>query len=257
MITAKYWLQDQRGPTHRVSLNDPNTILALSVSGIGVTYDNKYAGIDNGFFVRYNGEQKQGAIVCDLLLSADGYARYRSLADYVVNADKLYFVYNPEPINSNVVDRTEYTAEVKLRYLNKGVRSSCGDMKTTISFELVTPWCTVETITATGTATITAGGQLGTSVKITTTSALTNPVLTMTDADGEFQRLALTTTKASGIVFEYSNHYYDSHIHIGTADGIQYADLSTAIFGHSRKAFTLALSGASMTIEVKKWWRTV
>lgn len=233
-----------------VQLNGENGIMFVDVTGMGAEFDESYGKISDGYFLTTQREGAQQTIAGTLVFKgADCKEKYKAFADYVLNADKLVFLYKPDGI-------TEYRRDISVKFLSRG-GANWNLLQVASSFVCLTPWYTVETLTGTGSISVSVGGQIGTSVKVRTTSALTNPVLTMTDSDGEFQRLSLTTTKASGTVFEYSNHYYDSHIYIGTADGIQYADLSTAIFGHSRKAFTLALSGASMTIEVKRWWRTI
>lgn len=224
-------------------------IIATNLTGLGYTPGSSYSKVSAGYYRQTGENEKMQPCGLTLNFTQNAYTNYKWLLDWMIDAGEWDYVYNPGD--------GEYRRRVTLEYINKPEKNKVGHLVSQMSLVTLTPWYTVETITATGTASIGAGGQIGTSVKVRTTSALTNPVLTMTDADGEFQRLSLTVTKASGTVFEYSNHYYDSHIYIGTADGIQYADLSTAIFGHSRKAFTLALSGASMTIEVKRWWRTI
>lgn len=231
------------------SLNGEDGLWLLTPSGMGATMATTYASITDGFFSCTENKAKQGTIAGELAWVSNAYSGYKSLVDAMLSSDSLTIGYNP--------NGTEYKADVKLNYITKGESYGGKILRAPISFIMLTPWYTTETITATGTATIAAGGQLVTSVRVQTTTDLTNPVLTMTDADGEFQRLELTLTTASGTALEYSNHHYDSHIYYGDEDAIQYADLSTAIFGRSRKAFTLSMTGAEMTIEVKKWWRTV
>jgi len=233
----------------RIALNGENSVRFCDPAGLGFTTTSSFSYITDGFYMRTSRRQAQGSVTGTLAFTSDAYSKYQEVINAIVSAEKLVLVYDP--------NGTEYKAEVSIQFISK--TESHGDiwMEIPISFYLHTPWFTVETITATGTASITAGGQLGTSVRVQTWTELTNPRLTLTDSDGVFADVNLTLTKRAGVLLEYSNHHYDSHIIYNEEDAIQYADLSNPLFGHSRKAFTLSMTGAEMTIEVKKWWRTV
>lgn len=244
------WLSD--GTTEK-ALDGSAGILAMGISGLGANVARSIGEIGDGFFMPTSQKSyPMQSIMFDLEFRGTApYDSYQAFADWILTAERLILRYKPSSASQ------KYSRDVLLELMTKGELTRGRYLVLPVRLQCVTPWYTVSTLTGTGSVSVPAGGQLGTSVKVTTTSALTNPVLNMTDADGEFQRLSLNVTKPAGTVLEYSNHYYDSHIYIGTDDAIQYADLSTAIFGHSKKAFTLALSGAEMNIEVRRWWRTV
>lgn len=233
-----------------VQLNGENGIMFVDVTGMGAEFDESYGKISDGYFLTTQREGAQQTIAGTLIFKgAQCKEKYKAFADYVLNADKLVFLYKPDGI-------TEYRRDISVKFLSRG-GANWNLLQVASSFICLTPWYTVETLTGTGSISVSAGGHLGTSVLIRTTSALTNPVLTMTDVDGEFQRLGLTLTTASGKLLEYSNNPYDSHIYYDSQDAIGYADISKPIFRRSRKAFVIAMSGAAMTAEIRKWWRTV
>ena len=233
----------------RYGLNRENGILLTNPTGLGTVSDDSFAGINgSGFFSRVNREVTQGQVIGDLTFFSPSYTKYKSFVDTVVTGTSLQLVYDPDGI--------EYKADVELAYITKTEMVSGTYLTAPVAFYLKSLWYTEQTISGTGSVNVTAGGQAETGIKVRVTSALTNPTLTLTAGSTEIARAALTVT-TSGI-FEYSNYPDDSHIQdAGHGDLLQYVDTSYPVFGRTRSAFNVALSGAAMNVTVRKYWRSV
>lgn len=249
MSARTIFLENETGT--RYALNGENGVTMFDVSGFGVDFADTYGTISDGYFMSVDRESSQQTIPGTVVFKGTDFKqKYLAFADFCLNAKALLFCLNPD-------GSQEYKRDVQLKFISRGEPHRTYQ-DAAVSFDCLGPWYVQETKTGTGSVSITAGGQIGTTVKITTTSAITNPVLTMTDADGEFQRLELTLSTQSGKTLEYSNDPKDSHIMYNGADAIQYAaDLTAPIWGRSRKAFTISLPGAALSVTVKKCWRTV
>lgn len=228
-------------------LNREHDIMLMEPTGFGVNFANSFADIVDGFFAKTDKKQSIGQIVGDLIFTDNAYADYESFVNSILTASKLVLIYEP-------ISGSKYRADVEIAYITKSeVRG--GMYKAPIAFDLKSLWYTEETLTGTGTVSVTAGGQYETAVKVTVAAPITNPHLTIvsgadTVADVE---LAYTTTG----VFEYSNYPNDSHITDSGVDIIQYISALSSVYGRTRSAFTVNLSGASMTVKARKYWRTV
>ena len=233
----------------RYDLNRENGILLTNPTGLGTVSNDSYAGINgNGFFSRVNREVTQGQVIGDLTFFSPSYTKYKSFVDTVISGTSLQLVYDP--------DGTEYKADVELAYITKTEMKDRAYLTAPVAFNMKSLWYTEETRSGYGSVSVTAGGQTETGIKVRVTSTLTNPVLTLTAGLTEIARAALTVT-TSGI-FEYSNYPDDSHIEdAGHGDLLQYVDTSYPVFGRTRSAFTVALSGATMNVTVRKYWRSV
>lgn len=232
----------------RYDLNRENGILLTNPSGLGTVSSNSYARINgNGFYSRVSRDVDQGQVIADLTFFISAYDSYKAFVDAVIQGTRLQLVYAPAG--------TEYLADVDLSYITKTELKGGAYLTVPIAFTLKSLWYTETTLTGTGSVNVTAGGQEETAVTVRTSTALTNPVLTILSGGVEIARAALACSTTG--VFEYSNRPDDSHITDGFADLISYVDTSYTVFGRTREAFTVSLSGAAMTVTVRKYWRSV
>ena len=232
----------------RYPLNRENGILLHNVSGLGTVNTNTFSAIGKtGFYARTNREIAQGQVVGELAFFGQAYSKYTSFSDALLTATSLVLCYAP--------NGTEYKADVELSYLTKTELTGGVYLSVPVAFHLRGLWYTEETLTGTGSVSVSAGGQAETAVRVRVTSALTNPDLTLVSSGVTVAEAKLTCTTSG--VFEYSNFPDDSHITDGTADLIPYVDTQNTVYGRTRNAFTVNLSGAAMTVTVRKYWRTV
>lgn len=233
-----------------IPLNGENGVMLCNVSGLGATISTTQAEVADGFYNTYYAKGKQGSVSGDLAFIGDAYGLYFQFANTLLTAKKLQLRYTPN-------NGTRYMANVSVNYLTKGESYANKSMKCPVSFTLLTPWFTSDNIIGMGQVPVTEGGQIGTAVRVTTTSGLANPTITLADSNGTFAEVTLALTTEAGKTLEYSNLWYDSHIRYDGDDVIAYADLSKPLFGHSRNAFTITCVGAQMTAYIYKYWRTV
>lgn len=233
----------------RVGLNKESGLMLVNPTGFGSVSNSTFEPINqDGFYARTYREQAQGQIVGDLVFfGSNPYADYKSFADSILTAEKLVFVYDP--------DGTEYKADCELSYLTKTELVSGNYLTVPTAFNLKSLWYTEETLTGTGTVSVTAGGQYETAVKVSVTAPLTNPHLTIVSGAETVADVSINYTTEG--VFEYSNVPNDSHITDDGNDIVNRVDITKNIYGRTRSAFTVNLSGTAMTVNVIKYWRTV
>lgn len=232
----------------RLDLNGENGLFFVNPKGLGTENANQIANVnDNGFFLNTHSAVKGGTITGDLLITT-GYSGYASFVDALMTSKSITLRYNP--------NGTEYICEVALNFITKTELGVRGAIVVPLSFVKLSPWFRAENIVAQSAGVITAGGQIGTGIKITTSSILTNPTIILSDSDGTFAEVDLNLTTTGGVL-EYSNYYNDCHIRYDGADIISLADISKPLFGHSNKQITIRCTGASMSITARKYWRTV
>lgn len=231
----------------RVDLNRANGLMLVSPSGLGVTFEDTYADFENGFAVNVHGKQTMGQIVAELCFLSSAYSKYKTFVDQLLTAKNILFIYDP--------NGTEYKVSADLVYIQKTESYGGVYMRCPIAFNLKSLWYTEETLTGTGSISVSAGGQIPTGVKVTVSNSLTHPVLTLMEGAETVAKADVNTTTVG--TFEYSNYPDDMHIIDGSGDIIRYADVTNKVFGRTRSAFTINLSGASMTAKVRRYWRTV
>ena len=234
----------------RVGLNKESGLMLVNPTGFGSVSNSTFELINqDGFYARTYKEQAQGQIVGDLVFfGANPYADYKSFADSILTAEKLVFVYDP--------NGTEYKADCELSYLTKTELVNGNYLTVPVAFNLKSLWYTEETLTGTGTVSVTSGGQYETAIKVTVAVPLTNPHLTIMAGAETVADVNVTEYTTTG-VFEYSNLPNDSHITDGGADILNRVNIASDIYSRTRKAFSVNLTGAAMTVKVVKYWRTV
>lgn len=238
----------------RIPLNGENGILFTSPEGLGFSFADTYSGISDGFFRRTNSKHKQGSITGTITIFGNAYSDYESFVNQILTASHLTIVYDP--------CGTEYKADVNLSLLTKtesvvGLRISFP-----VSFTLLSLWYTEETLTGTGSVSVSAGGHMGASIVLTAQGALTDPVIELKEGGQAFATIEINKTFTAADTIEFSNRPEDSHIR-GVIDGTT-VDLlrfvSTSFTEYHRNnggAFTVNLAGASLSVAVRKYWRTV
>lgn len=233
-----------------IPLNGENGVMLCNVSGLGATISTTQAEVADGFYNTYYSKGKQGSVSGDLAFIGDAYGLYFQFANMLLTAKKLQLRYTPN-------NGTRYTANVSVNYLTKGESYANKSMKCPVSFTMLTPWFTSDNAMGAGSVAVTEGGQIGTAVRVTTTSGLASPTITLADSNGTFAEISLNITTQAGKTLEYSNMWDDSYIKYDGADAIGYVDLSKPLFGHSRNAFTITCANALLNVSICKYWRTV
>lgn len=233
----------------RYGLNREAGYFLTNVTGLGVASETSYEAVNkDGFYLATDRTQSQAQVVGDLIFCGSApYTEYKAFADSVLTAEKLLLVYD----NAG----TEYRAECDISYLTKTEQTAQGLLQCPVAFMLKSLWYTEEILTGTGVVAISAGGQYETAVKVKVNAALTNPVLTITEGTNVIAKAVLSVSTAAP--FEYSNFPSDSHITDGTGDIVKYVDVTNTVFGRTRKAFTVSINGANMTVTARRYWRTV
>ena len=232
----------------RYPLNRENGLLLHNVTGLGTVNAYTFSGITNtGFYAATSKDIAQAQVVGELVFVSSAYTRYAAFADALLKASSLVLCYDP--------NGTEYRADVELSYLTKTELTGGAFLSVPVAFHLCGLWYTEETLTGTGSVSVSAGGQAETGVKVRVTASVADPDLTLVSDGVTVARAKLLYTTMG--VFEYSNYPDDSHIYDGGTDIIRYVDTAYNVYGRTRNAFTVTLSGAAMTVTVRKYWRTV
>lgn len=130
METSKYILENENG--ERFDLTPPANIYMVNVEGLGVSSSLSYGDLGSGFFAVLNSKDPQNSITGDLIYRVGAFGFYESFVNWLQKAKTLYFCYTPL--------QTEYRRIVKLRYINKDKRDHGGWMRTSISFDPLSPW---------------------------------------------------------------------------------------------------------------------
>lgn len=130
MWTSGYVLENEIG--ERYDLTPPALIYLVNVEGLGVNEKHSFADLDVGFFQLTDASIPQDGITGDLIYQAGAFGNYQNLVNWIAKSKTLYFCYTP-------ID-TEYRRIVRLKNLKKDKRDGAGWMRTTVSFEPLTPW---------------------------------------------------------------------------------------------------------------------
>lgn len=231
-------------------LNREHDIMLMEPTGFGVNFANSFADIVDGFFAKTDKKQSIGQIVGDLIFTDDAYADYESFVNSILTASKLVLIYEP-------ISGSKYRADVEIAYITKSeVRG--GMYKAPIAFDLKSLWYTEETLTGTGTVSVTAGGQYETAITATFSAIqVFAPEITLISEADTVALVKVLNHTIHG-AFTYSNEPSDSKFEDSNGDLLPYVLTDTNVFARTRKAFTVNISpSTAMTIKVRKYWRTV
>lgn len=239
MITSKYWIQNETGA--RKSLNVGESMFLDNVEGLGIENTAfSYADFRDGFAVLSANDYKKSEVIGRITFKDEAFTLYRDLADFMLSATSLFFVYKPQ-------ENYEYYKTVKLRSLTKPGRERNGVMRSTIQFDALTPWylptpskATIEvtdvdvfrypfiygvtryasTIAGACTADIPAKGQREGFFVFNYAGSLVNPRLTLTGDSGKVYGICdIEATIGSNERLEISTVKADRYVRKVTSEG--------------------------------------
>ena len=126
----KFYIQNGNG--QKINLNDKNSYFFSSPTGLGFTRSITYNTDGSGFADAAETTIDQINIVGEIIITKSPYTRYRMLADFLIQSDKLTLIYAP-------TDSTEYYLDVKLEYITK-TEMQAGTLTCPVSFKALSLW---------------------------------------------------------------------------------------------------------------------
>lgn len=130
----KFYLQNHK--PERLDISQANSFFLSSPTGLGMNRSFGYNTDGMGFASVSEKMWDQINIVGDIIISQNCYSRYRTLADFILNANKLIFIYAPD-------GNREYCLDVECEYITK-TEINAGTLTCPISFRALTPWYRTE-----------------------------------------------------------------------------------------------------------------
>ena len=196
----KFYIQN--GNSQMYNLNDKNSYFFSSPTGLGTSRSITYNTDGSGFADVAESTADQINIVGEIIITSSPYSRYRTLADFLIQSDRLVLIYSP-------TDGQEYYINVKLEYITKSEIQG-GTLTCPVSFKALSLWyrkspqrysivqpLTVSnpfrypcaypmqyTVDAATENTITAGGHIPAAVDIYIKGELVNPVIELKTTTG-------------------------------------------------------------------------
>lgn len=259
----KFWLSD--GSTEK-ALNGENLIWFVYPTGLGAQRGAELANVGNGFFSENGVDFPKQTINGEIRCLKPAYSTYKTFVDWLLNAEELYLLYQPESV--------QYKRSVSVASLQKTELEGGDWLVCPIVLDCLTPWFTEENLTFSSgsdgvTARVQAGGQIGATVEIKSSSYVDNPSIRMDEWTGSHVMIspfAVASCSAENVAFEYSNHYGNARFIGDTVDNLDqssllpYTDMSNPVFGRLKhgKSFQISISPAGeYSGKVRKWWLTV
>ena len=126
----KFYIQNNKGS--RIDLNDKNSYFFSSPTGLGVTKSITYTTDGSGFADVADSTTDQINIVGEIIITNSPYSGYRSLADFLIQSERLVLIYSP-------TDGQEYYLDVKLEYITK-TEMQAGTLTCPVSFKALSLW---------------------------------------------------------------------------------------------------------------------
>lgn len=237
----KFYIENETGA--RYALNGEQGIWLTKPQGLGVTFKGNYATLGNGFFKGIYRDTKQNSITGDITFLRDVYAQYSQFATWLMTAEKLFLVYQPQD--------TEYFSAVDVNFITKSEINRGRWLNTPISFNMLTPWYrptpTQYNITpapdnvmvyswrynqtvygslgGSMTALVPVAGHIPATWELSYSGELMNPVILITGQSTQtvYGRIAIEAT-VTGL--EVSTKYLDSYIRGGGEDILTDVDIT-------------------------------
>ena len=126
----KFYIQNGSG--QKINLNDKNSYFFSSPTGLGVTKSITYTTDGSGFADAAETIIDQINIVGEIIITNSPYSRYRTLADFLIQSERLVLIYSP-------TDGLEYYLDVKLEYITK-TEMQGGTLTCPVSFKGLSLW---------------------------------------------------------------------------------------------------------------------
>ena len=126
----KFYIQNNKGS--RIDLNDKNSYFFSSPTGLGSTRTVTYNTDGSGFADVADSTTEQINIVGEIIITRNPYSGYRSLADFLIQSERLVLIYSP-------TDGQEYYLDVKLEYITK-TEIQAGTLTCPVSFKGLSLW---------------------------------------------------------------------------------------------------------------------
>lgn len=241
-MKRKIYLENQDGA--RIALNGENNLYFVDAAGFGVDVSDSFADFGYGFFTNTNSKNHPQQTLTGTLVfkGLDTLKEWQSFVNWVMTAEKLYFVYVP-------VD-CEYRREVEVKFFTKGERKVCY-LEVAASFTCLTPWyretpvkVSMQTQASNAmryswtynatvyansggadmSAEVQANGHLPSAIVFEFDGEIVNPVLKLTDENGSVLGECALTASVSGLTV--STLYRDSYVRSGGTDLLSSLDIT-------------------------------
>lgn len=133
VILRKFWLENESG--NAIPLNGEQGIWLVDPTGLGMASNSSFTDFGHGFFRSVDKEKDPQQTVAGDLYFIDHrnpYVEYKRFADWVVQAETLYLVYQPASI--------QYRRKVLLSSITKEELLTQELLKCPVAFYGLTPW---------------------------------------------------------------------------------------------------------------------
>ena len=190
-----------------------NYCLLTDPSGLGISYTNNYAKVQNSF-VPTSSSIDQGNF--NGTINSKNYDNFRALVDFIEAADSLRLVYRV-PYESGV---KEYHRNIKIKSLEKTEKQTTGVISEPISFDLLTLWYEETVIILDGSdIEFINNGHVDATIDLQIDGAITNPTIALYVDNTLKQDLKFTVSIASGEKFLYCTKTNDFYFRKLKTDG--------------------------------------
>lgn len=135
VILRKFWLENETGDA--IPLNGEQGIWLVDPTGLGMASNSSFTDFGHGFFRSVDkNKDPQQTVAGDLYFidHRNPYVEYKRFADWVVQAETLYLVYQPASI--------QYRRKVLLSSITKEELLTQELLKCPVAFYGLTPWFT-------------------------------------------------------------------------------------------------------------------
>lgn len=136
----KFYLSDNEYGNSPWDISDPSSIFVSNPEGLGISFDNKYSYIGDGFYPIIYDKKNQNSIKFTLNFfgynSQNVYAMYYRLMQFIFSKGNggLYLLYDPGE------SREEFIRKIHVESIEKNEINKYGYLESSCSFKAVTPW---------------------------------------------------------------------------------------------------------------------
>lgn len=135
-----FYFENENGD--RIPLNNENGIFLYKPTGLGMETEHGYSESKTGFFTRTKDVITQSSPGFTLVFPPgedSPYERFRTLMDWLMPEESIYFVYCPYGTN-------EYYRKVDIASISKEELDEYGSLRSSVSLKVLSPWYLPEPI---------------------------------------------------------------------------------------------------------------
>lgn len=228
-----------------------------SPSGLGLSYDDQYYDIENGFYTSSSNARKQNVISGTLIFSnmsdaLSAYAMYNRFTRIFVNKDSFYFVYNPF-YNGPDSESQEYKIKVRLGKIEKNEVNKFGVLECQCEFIATGLWFNenhvfhgyYNGVDLADNLTLTCEGDIPSAIYIELSGKTASPfeiVLIGKETGTIYGKCSVKDALLQGQKIKFSTMYDDSYIKIFYPSVGKYTDFISRINIDTNPFFKVPLS---------------